>query len=285
MILNQIEERYNNLSKQHRKIASYILENYVDVAFMGIIELSNRSGVSTATITRFVKQFGYKSFSEFQKALESLAKIEITPVKEYQSYVLEHPKKNVLTDQIDDAKTALDAIYSDQLNEEISKIAHILAQAHLIYVLGSRSSFSIAYYTYFSLKRVKENIRLIENRNEDTSIELQYITDKDVLLVISYPKYTQFTVDVVRYFKKRGCVIISITDRLTSPIAKAATHLLIVKNKLKIYFITTIAVINALLVMMGQINPDLNIATFQEENEVTDQLGVYIKDKTQKTRL
>lgn len=93
MLLNQIEERYDSLSKQHRKIADYIIANYVDVAFMGIIELSNRSGVSTATITRFVKQFGYKSFSEFQKALESLAKTEIIPVKEYQSYILAHPKK------------------------------------------------------------------------------------------------------------------------------------------------------------------------------------------------
>lgn len=282
MILNQIEERYDSLSKQHRKIADYIIANYVDVAFMGIIELSNRSGVSTATITRFVKQFGYKSFSEFQKALESLAKTEIIPVKEYQSYILVHPKKNVLIDQIDDAKAALDAVYSDRLNEEISRIAHILDNAHRIYVLGSRSSFAIAYYTYFSLKRVKENVQLIENRNEDITIELQYVTNKDALLVISYPKYTQYTVDVVEYFKKRECVIISITDRITSPIAKVATHLLIVKNKLKIYFITTIAVINSLLVEMGQINPALNIATFQEENEVTDQLSVYIKDKPQK---
>lgn len=122
---------------------------------------------------------------------------------------------------------------------------------------------------------------MIENRNEDLSIDLQYVDEKDVLLVISYPKYTRFSEQIVDYFNQRKCKIISITDRLTSPIAKSATYVLVVKNKLKIYFITTFAVINALLIVLGQINPESNIATFQEENDVTRKLRIYCKDKSE----
>lgn len=281
MILAVIRESYSNLSKQHRKVADYILNNYVDVSFMGIRELSENAAVSTATITRFVRRFGYSSYVSFQKELESLAKAEITPITEYQSYILSDSKQNVLLDQIGDAKAALDSLYSNSLNEKIYLSAQVLNKAQNIYILGSRSSFSIAYYAYFSLKRIKENVRLIENRNEDLSIDLQYVDEKDVLLVISYPKYTRFSEQIVDFFNQRKCKIISITDRLTSPIAKSATYVLVVKNKLKIYFITTFAVINALLIVLGQINPESNIATFQEENDVTRKLRIYCKDKSE----
>lgn len=275
MILSKIETAYHSLSKQQKKLAEYIMENYVDIAFMGIVELSNHAGISAATITRFVKNFGYATFADFQRELVQLAKNEIVPVKEYQFNVRYYPGKDDLTDQIEEAKEALDIMYSSQLNTVLQKASNTLVQAKTIYILGSRTSFAAAYYLYFSLKRVKGNVRLIENRNEDLSIELQYITKEDVLLSISYPQYTKNTVKIYKYFKERGCATISITDRIVSPIAQGATHLILVKNKLKTYLITIITIINALLVMIGHMNPDINIAAFREENEVTSKLDIY----------
>lgn len=282
MILTLLEKEYSELSKNHKVIADYVLENYVDVAFMTITELGENTQTSAATITRFVKELGYKSYSDFQSELVALAKTELAPIKEYQSYVTEKPKHNVLYDQIEDAKFALNSMYSEELNKQLIAAGQTLNKAKRVFILGSRSSFANAYYFYFSLKRVKENVYLVENKNDDVSINMQYITNKDVLLVISYPKYTQFSVDIVDYFAERGCKIVSLTDRYTSPVAKAATNLLVVKNRLKIYCVTTFTVINALLIIMGQLDPKANIATFQEENAITSRLGVYVQEHKKK---
>ena len=278
MILAEIKQQTSKLSPKAQLIADFILKNYVDVAFMGIVELSNRAKVSSATITRFVHHFGFTSYTSFQKELQNLAKTEITPFKEFQSYVLDNSEQDFLMDQIQESKDALDMIYTEQLSKKIIDVANVMENARQIYILGSRSSFAIAYYMFFSLKRIKENIHLIENRNEDSSLNLQYISAEDLLIAISYPKYTEYTVHVLNFFNERGCKIVSITDRMTSPLAKNADYLLLVKNKLKIYFVTTITVINSLLLALGKINPKLNIDTFQEENEVTRKLAVYCDD-------
>lgn len=244
---------------------------------MNITELSHNSGISTATITRFVKILGFDSFNSFQNSVKQAAKKEIVPVKEFKFFVKDDSQKNVFYDQVCESVNALNTLYDENLCIEIEKASRELCKAKNIYILASRSSFAMAYYCYFSIKRFQENVFLIENRNDDISINLQYIQENDVLLAISYPLYTKFTIKIIEYFKKKNCKIICITDSYNSPVAKYASNLLIVKNRLKIYFVTTITVINTLIVMIGKYNQQINIAGFEEENEVTKELDIYLK--------
>lgn len=275
-LLIQISKKYGDFSKQHKLLADYVQNNLVDVAFMSITELSKKAHVSTATITRFVKELGYGSFAHFQLEVKSLAKKEIAPIKEFKVIIKEEPATNVLYDKVQESIAALSELYNRDLNTALESASKTLCKGRRIYVLASRTSFSVAYYFYFSLKRFQENVVLIENRNDDVSIQLQYVTKDDVLLAISYPSYTKMTLEIVKYFAARHAKIVSITDQYTSPLAQHSTHLLVVKNRLKIYFVTTLTVINALIAMMGKINPQIHVANFKEENEVTEKLDVYI---------
>lgn len=276
-VIEVIKDHYNSFSKMHVQIADYVMANFVDVAFMNINELSEATGVSAATITRFVKRIGYSSFNEFQTAIKLMAKKEIVPVKEFKYYVKEEPVKNILYDQIQDSIEALNKVYSESIDEALKSASEHLGKARKIYIIASRSSFSMAYYCYFSLKRIQENVYLIENRNDDLSIRLQYVTKDDALLAIGYPLYTKFTINITKFFASRGCNVVCLTDSFRSPLAEYANDLLIVKNRLKTYFVTTIAVINALIIMISKQNPNSTIAVFEEENEITTQLDVYVK--------
>ena len=125
---------------------------------------------------------------------------------------------------------------------------------------------------------MKPNVTLIENRNDDISILLQYATAQDVLVVIGYPKYTKFTLQILDFLKELGCKTISITDAITSPLAKRSDYVIVAKNRLKIYFVTTITILNTLLVMISRTNPEAHIRLFEEENAVTKKLDVYSDD-------
>ena len=113
-ILEIIDGKYDTLTKNQKTLADYVRNNLIEIAFMNIITLSQKSGVSTSTITRFVKVLGFNSFPEFQEAVQKIAKKEISPVKEFRFWVTETPKKDMLYDQIEEAKSALDNLYSEE---------------------------------------------------------------------------------------------------------------------------------------------------------------------------
>ena len=48
---------------------------------------------------------------------------------------------------------------------------------------------------------------------------------------------------------------------------------------LKIYFVTTFTIINALIILIGRYNPQAHIDMFDEENEITRRLGVYVTEE------
>ncbi|WP_416182235.1 MurR/RpiR family transcriptional regulator [Acidaminococcus timonensis] len=276
-ILDTIEANYDNLTKSQKKFADYLRKNLADSAFMTITELSKKSKVSSSTITRFVKVIGYKSFSSFQQEIQDLAKKEITPLKEFRYWVTEKPNKNFLYDQIENAKAELDNLYSQETYSTMLKACQIMNKSNNIYILGSRSSFSMAYFFYYSLKRIKENVFLIENRNDDISINMQYVSKNDTLFVIGYAKYTKFTLKIMQFFSSVGSSIICVTDTLASPLAQYTKLVIVARNRLKIYFVTTITILNTLIIMLSKLNPETHIQLFEEENQVTKKLDVYEK--------
>ncbi len=274
-IMEVLDEKYDELTKSQKKLADFVRQNLVNITFMTITDLSQESKTSTATITRFVKVLGFASFSEFQNKIQELAKKEISPVKEFRYWVVnEKPNKNVLFDEIQEAKSALDNLYSEETYDILVEASKAVSQARNVYVLGSRSSFSMAYLCYHFLKRVKENIFLLENRNDDVTLPLQYVTKDDLLIVIGYPKYTQFSLDIMQFFKELGCKIFAITDSQGSPFAMA-DYVIIAKNRLKIYFITTLTIINSLIVLVSRMDAKANNRLFEEENAVTKKLNIY----------
>ena len=274
-ILEIIDGKYDTLTKNQKKLADYVRNNLIEIAFMNIITLSQKSGVSTSTITRFVKVLGFNSFPEFQEAVQKIAKKEISPVKEFRFWVTETPKKDMLYDQIEEAKSALDNLYSEETYKTLEAACTAIKKAGNVYILGSRSTFSMAYFCYHFMKRVKENVILLENRNDDISLLLQYVTKNDFLIVIGYPKYTRFTIQIMHFFSDIGSKILSITDSQTSPLAQGADYLIVAKNKLKIYFVTTITILNTRMVMISRMDPQAHIRLFEEENTVTRKLNVY----------
>jgi len=278
-VLEIIKHKQDELSKMHKILAKYVLENFIDVSFMTITDLSFNTNVSPASITRFVRVLGYSCYSAFQEDIKQTVKREMVPATEFRYNMRYETSNNVLYDQIEDAKSSLEDLYSENLNDALEEASQTLSKARRIYILGSRTTYSVAYYTYFSLKRIMENVFLVDNTNDDVSIRLQYVTKEDALIVITYPRYTGFTARITKFFKDQGCKIVGITDRYASPIAQYSNHLLIVKNMLKIYFVTTFTIINALIILIGRKNPQARIKMFDEENEITKRLGVYVQDK------
>ena len=72
--LSKLDSNVRKLSKGHKKIASYIKENYDKAAFMTASALGRKVGVSESTVVRFATELGFKGNPELQKELSGTSK-------------------------------------------------------------------------------------------------------------------------------------------------------------------------------------------------------------------
>lgn len=66
--LSKLDSNVRKLSKGHKKIASYIKENYDKAAFMTASALGRKVGVSESTVVRFATELGFKGYPSFKRA-------------------------------------------------------------------------------------------------------------------------------------------------------------------------------------------------------------------------
>ena len=261
-VLDLIREKYNSFSRSNKKIAKYILKNYDLVPLRTIMDLKEEIGVSEATISRFPKLLGYKSFSDFQKDFEQYTK-----------------KRSLSFNEISNCLDALNALYSKELEEDLKNTSNLLHKSRKIVIFGSRTSRSPALFLYYMLSEFSNSVYFLENINDDISFKLDLLGENDVFIAISYPKYTKLTFNIIKHLKKQNVKIISITDAKVSPIAKYSDIVLEAKNSSKTFtVVSTIVVINALVLYYANLDKEKSLCYYSRHNEASDDLGLYLED-------
>ena len=81
LIFDQISERLDSMSKGHKAIATYILDNYDKAAYMTASKLGEVTGVSESTVVRFTMELGFDGYPHFQNTLKEELKSKLTSVQ------------------------------------------------------------------------------------------------------------------------------------------------------------------------------------------------------------
>jgi DNA-binding MurR/RpiR family transcriptional regulator len=75
-----LAQQAGELTPAQRKLFDYILEHDEEAVFLNIHELSERVGVSVATVVRLSRALGFEGFPEFQQQLRRLFKEKLTTI-------------------------------------------------------------------------------------------------------------------------------------------------------------------------------------------------------------
>ncbi len=277
-LINNIQAQYPRFSKGQKLIAKYILENYDKVAFMTACKLGDIVGVSESTVVRFANALGYSGYPKLQAALQELIKNKLTTVqrvemaKEYNddSTIL----NKVLKSDIDNIKTTMDEIDIKAFEESANK----LLKAKKIYVIGMRSSFVISQYLGFYLNIIHDNVQIIRMDMGDAFEQIVRVGKDDVVLAISFPRYSKKSYQVVSYAKEKGAHIISLTDSVFSPVASIADNVLLVKSNMASFvdsLVPALSVANALIISVGMKEKEELKGCFDDLEHIWDKYSVY----------
>ena len=151
----------------------------------------------------------------------------------------------------------------------------------MIYIIGMRSSSSLASFMYHYLNLVFPHVRLVRTTSGSEIFEqLLRINDKDAIVGISFPRYSKRIINALGYAKKQGAKVISITDSAASPIAANADDLLLAKSDMASFvdsLVAPLSIINALIVAIGRKKQDEIAETFGKLERIWDEYDVYEK--------
>ena len=280
-ILAQMQKESKSFSKGQRQIAKYISENYDKAAFMTAGKLGKTVGVSESTVVRFASELGYDGYPGMRRALQDMIRNRLTAVQR-----IEVAREQIGHDNILDAVLGADMEKLQITREEVDKdsfnaAVEAILKARNIYIVGMRSSTSLANFLGFYLNQMLDNVHLVH----DTSVSEVYeqvfrIQEGDVFIGISYPRYSSKTIKAMQFAKSTGATVIGITDGNGSPFVSVADIILFAKSDMVSFLDSLVApmsLINALIVAIGYERPEKLEDTYHRLENIWSEYDVYEK--------
>ena len=267
-LLQNIKEGMSSFSKGQRLIATYILEHYDKAAYYTASKLGTIVGVSESTVVRFANELGYEGYPELQRALKKLMRSRLTSFQRMEitnSLIGENDVlEKVLASDIEKIRQTAADIDSASFSAAVKNIV----EAKNIYIIGVRSSSTLAGFLNYSLRMIFDNVRLVQTTSGSEMFEqIMQIGKGDVMIAISFPRYSSRIINAVEYAKGRGADIIALTDSNVAPIAAEADQLLLAYSDMASFMdslVAPLSIINALVVAV----------TREREAEVSERLRI-----------
>jgi len=248
--IKAIIEQHTSLTPKGRIIGNYILENPHKAVFMTTKELSETCNVSEATVVRFVNQLGYSGYSAFRQALRDFVDTDLTLLERKNLSGLKGPDANrlyrVVIEEMDNLRYFFEIVDMDTMSAVVSEIEK---NTH-IYVVGSRLSYTFAFYLGWSLMKIRQNIQILKG-SDSTSIDwLTIAPPGSLIIIIATTRYPNELIRLGKLVRRLGKKLLVIADSSLCPLTQFA-HLSLIAPAKNIPFIgspTTIScVINYLV--------------------------------------
>lgn len=280
-LLSLLQSRYPSFSKGGKKISNFILEFYDKAAFMTAAKLGKEVGVSESTVVRFASELGFDGYPAMQKTLREMILNKLTSVQRMEvandRFLDRDIPGMVLQQDIDKIRSTMENLDRNAFRDAVDTII----SAKHIYILGVRSSATIAFFMHFYFNYMFDNVRMV-NASSPSEVFEQFarVEPGDVIITISYPRYSRSAVRATEYCKKAGAKVIAITDNRRSPVAEFADILLIAKMdmvSLVDSLVAPMSLVNALVVAIGQKREAELSRTFSKLEKIWDEYEVYEK--------
>ena len=280
-ILSAIQANMGGFSKGQRLIARFILDSYDKAAFMTAGRLGRTVNVSESTVVRFAAELGYDGYPAMQKALQEMIRNKLTSIQRIEVSNDRIGNQDLLSTvmQSDMEKIRLTLEEADRTS--FSAAVDAIVSARRIYLLGVRSAAAISSFMGFYFNLIFPDVVLMQVAAVSEVFEqMLHIGPGDVIIGISFPRYSRRTVKAMEFARDRGATVIAITDCTASPLVPISDHTLLAKSDMASFvdsLVAPLSLVNALIVAIGRrLDNDLS-DTFGQLEQIWDEYQIYAK--------
>lgn len=280
-ILAVIQENIHTFSKGQKKIANFILESYDKAAFMTASRLGKKVGVSESTVVRFAAELGYDGYPDMQKSLQKMIRNRLTSVQRIEVTNDRLGDQDLLSMVLQSDIEKIRVTLEELDRENFEKAVDAIVSARKIYIIGVRSSAAIASFLHFYFNLIFENVYLVSaNTSSEVFESLLRVGEGDVVIGVSFPRYSSRTVQAMSFARDRKATTVAITDSEASPLAPISQYTLKARSDMASFvdsLVAPLSLVNALLVAVSQRKNDDLAHTFRTLEEIWEEYGVYEK--------
>ena len=282
-IVTRMNQNFAQMSKSHKKIASYIMDHYDTAVFMTAATLGKEIGISESTVVRFAAGLGYDGYPKFQKALEEWVKSKWNSLQQMGAKYGNSSQSEILTSVIRaDMEKMEDTIHNLDPAAFETAGSSILEAKH-VYVIGLRSCEPLASFLSFYLSMIRGDVMQLKTTSTTELFEQMIrVSDEDVVIGISFPRYSMRTLKAMEFANDRKAKVITITDSVHSPMnLYSSCNLLARSDMVSIVdsLVAPLSVINALVVALCVKAPEQASKNLKDLEEVWANYQVYLNDE------
>ena len=216
--ISRINEKFNKMSKSHKKLATFVIDHYEQAAFMTAAKLGKAVGISEATVVRFAYALDYEGYPEFQEALAEWVKKKLNTVQSIGAKYGTSSQAEILTsvlssdiEKIEDTMEHIDA-------QAFEAAVDIILAAKHVYIIGLRSCKPLAQFLHFYLNMIRGDVYLLDSTSTSETFEqMLRINEKDAVIGISFPRYSMRTLKAMEMANDKNAKVITLTDTIHSP--------------------------------------------------------------------
>jgi DNA-binding MurR/RpiR family transcriptional regulator len=282
-IIAIMKERYEKMSKSHKKIATYIMDNYDQAVFMTAAQLGKEVEISESTVVRFASGLGFDGYPEFQHALEAWVKNQWNNVTKVGMKYGKSTQSEILTSVLNaDIEKIADTLQNVDVAAFEAAVDTILEARH-VYIIGLRSCEPLADFLSFYLTMIRGDVILVRTTSVTELFEQMIrVDEKDVVIGISFPRYSMRTLKAMEFANDRNAKVIAITDSIHSPMNLYSSCNLCARSDMVSIvdsLVAPLSLINALVVALCLRKPEQVTANLKELEKVWGNYQVYLNDE------
>ncbi|HHV08262.1 MAG TPA: MurR/RpiR family transcriptional regulator [Firmicutes bacterium] len=276
----RIKRDINEFSEAQRALAEFLLSNYDQAAFLTAARVGALVGVSESTVVRFAYAIGYQGWPQLQTVLQDMVRDRLSTATRLRMSASGDQGKNqsvmreVMETDLENLRRSLQDLKEETFNAAVEAVI----QSENIYVLGSRSAHSLAHFLAFYLQMIGKCVHVIPQGLGSIFEELAPVKPKDLVIGISFPRYTRIVVEGFAYARSKGAKTLALTDNVISPLGQMADITLTATSNLGSFiesFVAPLSVVNALLTAVGRRDKDKTLTCLDELEEIAQKHDVF----------
>lgn len=255
----RLAETLSRLGPHRQELIRAIVDHCEETCFLSSRELAKRYAVDAATIVRTVQALGYKGFADFAVDLRQHLVKRITPYTVLKAATRERRSVADHVDHgLDKALDNLNLLRSNLDRNRVVEMAKLIHRSRRILVVGVDFAASLAYYFAYGLTTLGFDAEAPTGSEGNLQHKVQVLTNKDMLIAISFGQCIRVTVEAVLQAGKQGVTTFGITDSDMTPIARYCDRHLIAgvfSPSFLNSYVAPMALINAIHVACAHLDP------------------------------
>ncbi|MCI2049704.1 MAG: MurR/RpiR family transcriptional regulator [Lachnospiraceae bacterium] len=218
-IMERIRSRYDSMSRKNKILADFITRHAREAVFMTASEMEKHAGVSEPTVVRFAAGLGYGSYSGCISALRACMTDNSRPENSIAHRYSGCDADRILASAVDEDVRKIKAIVESNDAMALDAAAEEILSAERVYLMGLHRCAPLAELLSDYLNICVPGVVLLTSADADELFEkMMHISDRDVMIGISFPQYSLRTIKALEFANDRNAKLISITDRRHSPL-------------------------------------------------------------------